>query len=606
MTGSFQQQAWLRKLLYFGLIAVLFTATLLLRKHVVEVKADELELREQSQGDVELTGSAVYLSLSGSRGLVICYLWITANDKQARHEWNELEMIVSSLTKLQPHFIKPWRFQGWNLAYNVSVECDRVNDKYFYITRGMEVLARGQKKNRDHPTLRHDIGFFYQNKLGIADENNTLRSLFQLSCIDPRERDPKRFRHVASGETVIHFDEFQKFCEQHPFLVRRLRDKLRCDRPDKVIDFLADNERIPSLYDEKAPVTGLAQTPLKPVDERFPILPLKSHFDPTDINIEDNRTLGDDVDNYCLARTWFGFAQDPVDLKNRKSGELSKVIFQGTPARAQAYYAERLEQGGWFDEEGWTIDDWFPQKGSREMKEVTVPTKPAFWAGDAWNKAYEMYVRHGRDHGLLRAPEEFETMTPETRRDYRFGHSVTNFNHYYYGCQVKRTRPAMNSRKQFFKAERLRGSPREALRAYRHPDAFGEPGTWQRPTGWKRIFLDNPEFRRDEDNQIEAFELQLKYLQLERELPGGLGDQLRQLLAVDSILGHAAGWPLTGTFLETAWLVAPGVDVPLKGPFDDFVEDHSTGRSEHVPLIGEIAKDRVRGRLETSRRDRQN
>ena len=45
---------------------------------------------------------------------------------------------------------------------------------------------------------------------------------------------------------------------------------LGCDKPDKVIDFLEDNARVPSLYDDKAVGAGLAQTPLKPLEERFP------------------------------------------------------------------------------------------------------------------------------------------------------------------------------------------------------------------------------------------------------------------------------------------------------------------------------------------------
>src|SRR5438105_1709305 len=116
MTGTFQQQARLRKLTYFGLIVVLFFVTLP-SKHLLEAKADQLELREKSQGDVELTGSAIYLTMTGSRGMVVCYLWLSAEEKKKKHEWNELDLIVTSLTKLQPHFITPWSFQGWNLAY---------------------------------------------------------------------------------------------------------------------------------------------------------------------------------------------------------------------------------------------------------------------------------------------------------------------------------------------------------------------------------------------------------------------------------------------------------------------------------------------------------
>ena len=126
-------------------------------------QADELELRELSQGDPDLIGSTVRLVLTGSRGVAVTALWAAAIDRQMRHEWNELELLVRSLTKLQPHFLTPWLFQSWNLSYNVSVESDRVKDKYFYISRGIELLAQGERLNRDHPDMRFWIAFYYQN-----------------------------------------------------------------------------------------------------------------------------------------------------------------------------------------------------------------------------------------------------------------------------------------------------------------------------------------------------------------------------------------------------------------------------------------------------------
>ena len=89
-----------------------------------------------------------------TRGLVETVLWQIAIDKQMKHEWNQLEFFVRSLTKLQPHFLTPWLFQSWNLAYNVSVESDRVRDKYFYISRGIELLAQGERRNHNNPDMR--------------------------------------------------------------------------------------------------------------------------------------------------------------------------------------------------------------------------------------------------------------------------------------------------------------------------------------------------------------------------------------------------------------------------------------------------------------------
>src|SRR5690242_5643209 len=145
MASPFQQQARRRKLTYGALILVLGTAAWGWRyadfnvfgMHVkgVDAQAHELAIREQSRGEVDLIGAVVRLSTIGSRGAATCVLWVDAMDAQKKNQWNELELYVRSLTKLQPHFITPWLFQSWNLAYNVSVESDRPNDKYFYISR---------------------------------------------------------------------------------------------------------------------------------------------------------------------------------------------------------------------------------------------------------------------------------------------------------------------------------------------------------------------------------------------------------------------------------------------------------------------------------------
>src|SRR2546430_8951651 len=150
---------------------------------------------------------------------------------------NELELIVRSLTKLQPHFIRPWLFQSWNLAYNVSVESDRIRDKYFFMYRGIELLAEGERQNKNDPDLRYNLGFYNQHKIGLSDEATTLRCLFEMSCIDPLERDPKRLRpEDASGNAVIDMDRFEQFCRKHPMLVRRLREGLKKNTPDDVVD----------------------------------------------------------------------------------------------------------------------------------------------------------------------------------------------------------------------------------------------------------------------------------------------------------------------------------------------------------------------------------
>jgi hypothetical protein len=150
---------------------------------VIDEQARSLAIREQSRGEVELSGSAVRLRLTGSRGLVTCMLWNSAFEAQKRNQWNELELTVWALTRLQPHFIAPWLFQSWNLAYNVSVEADRPRDKYFYIARGIELFgSRRASKCQPtrpsleywflHPTQNRSFGRNQLSAFGISTEHD--------------------------------------------------------------------------------------------------------------------------------------------------------------------------------------------------------------------------------------------------------------------------------------------------------------------------------------------------------------------------------------------------------------------------------------------------
>src|SRR5882672_10741447 len=200
MATPLLQRARQRKMIYFGAIVALFTVSLVHREVFLKPQAMLLQLREVARGEVELTSSAIRLMLTGSRGLAVTMLWYTAMDKQKRNEWNELELVVKSITKLQPYFITPWLYQSWDISFNVAVECDRPRDKYYYISRGLLMLAEGERRNSGtagrfasndptrptipgNPDLRFFMGQIYQLKIGNSDEHRTMRCLLELSCI---------------------------------------------------------------------------------------------------------------------------------------------------------------------------------------------------------------------------------------------------------------------------------------------------------------------------------------------------------------------------------------------------------------------------------------
>jgi hypothetical protein len=471
-----------RKLVYATLIIVLFTASYFWRQAAVNARAEQLAIRVDSRGDVELTGELVRLSLTGSRGLAVCFLWHQAIEKQKKNQWNELEFLVRSVTKLQPHFITPWLFQSWNLAYNVSVESDRVNDKYFYITRGIDLLAEGERQNRYHPDMRFSIGFYTQHKIMVSDQTNVLRSLFQLSMVPPSERDPDRFiKRSEDGAEEIDLGEFEKFVTKYPQLARRLhsgmlrdsktenQNQFTCRDPEEVVRWLRDNWRVPGIYvlpEKRAGVAVEQKDVLMPPETRFPPVPPPQStglrpvpFKPApDVNeLTWDSNLDDTIDGYCVARAWYGYAQEPIPepgplpgsnkdvedrVRQRRPKHMTTLLFRNYPSLAQGAAADRLEQEGWFRPdrseetkaaaenrpaaEYWDFpeDSWFKRNRNRfgGNKPARLVLEESQHADKQWNTAHKMWQYHGElNHLLFKDPRD-EAVTYQDALEYAKAH----------------------------------------------------------------------------------------------------------------------------------------------------------------------------------------
>jgi hypothetical protein len=649
MASPYQQQSLRRKLIYFALILVLFTVTTFFWRGAEALgtpaawtlaeQARSLGLRDQDRGDVDLTGSAVRLMLTGSRGLVVCGLWIAMQESMKKNEWSDVELYVQQLTKLQPHFLAPWQYQSWNLAYNVSVECDRIRDKYYFMSRGIQLLAQGERQNRNQPDLRHHVGFYYQHKIMQSDETNTLRSLFQMSCIDPIERHALRLR-FANG--TVNLEYWEGFCKAHPQLVRRLRDKLGLSQPDDVVDFLVENHKVPSLFEEPPyfdPDDRDARSAPLPQYKEFPILPPPRRPPPPQRLFDDNERdakskLGDDFDGYGAARAWYAFAQEPLPdaipslpghskestdrLLIRKNRQMATAIFRTYPARAQSYVAERLEQEGWF-EGGWTITGWF---------KAPLTVGPNISSPEQWQLAYEKWQRVGRETGLYLPPQEqaareskraaFLKATGLNQDDpalqlqpaqvppehaegleaHRFLYwqrrylDMTNFSHHYHRAAVLRLTDEpkpVRARRLFWEADqyRLKAADAQALSRYREALEL-----------WRDVLLskgpDIVAFRRDPNNQEEVYEHQFRYLRLYQE---NWQLRIKNDLMLPARLRQACA-PSTGlpdsSLLAALIYSRRRVPLNLEGPLD--------GKDEQgIPLIGVDARETVHNRLNVGR-----
>jgi hypothetical protein len=175
----------------FALLIVIVFGAMWPYTEWLQRRKDSADLGEASIGQID--GGSFLLKLAmimGFRGVVADVLWNDSIELQKQQEWDKLKEKVDFITKLQPHFLSVWTFQGWNLAYNVAAEWDDPADKYTWIKNGINFLRKGVDKNWRSPDLIWDTAWTYFNKIGMADEAIILRRLF----FDDRDLDGQNFK----------------------------------------------------------------------------------------------------------------------------------------------------------------------------------------------------------------------------------------------------------------------------------------------------------------------------------------------------------------------------------------------------------------------------
>ncbi|HMP01344.1 MAG TPA: hypothetical protein PKC45_02470 [Gemmatales bacterium] len=382
-----------RKLIFLGLILLLFFG-LMVHRRVLQASAIENSLQANNLGDVDLGGSITRFVLASFRGPLVCGLWWEARNAQARHDFEQMELVIRALTKLQPHFKEPWKYEAWNLAYNVAVEFDAIKDKYFYVTEGIRWLVEGERTNRARifdgaklvevgdPRMREDIAYYTQDKMMVSDENQIYRILLHFSCIPPERRDPGRLKSNPR--------EMAEFKEAYPQLMRRIQEYRYVPEGSadvlerELLKLLTDYPDIPALYPSPSDVRVGRSEPSKP----FPLWPEEHR--PANPSVELNQNT------FNISIPWYEFALEPLPptpwevkagmpLKDprliRMHSGKDELIFRANPARSKSLQAREYGKDGWDD-----------------------------LAQEAWVQAHEMWLKFGQANGLERPWEELDVL----------------------------------------------------------------------------------------------------------------------------------------------------------------------------------------------------
>lgn len=173
---------------------------------------EKYSLGEATLGNVDPASSTMNLVLLGFRGIAASMLWNEAEHYRMTKNWSQLQQAADSITLLQPHFKKVWEYQAWNLGFNVSAECDAVEDRYFWVKQGAKYLQKGTRRNTQFPELFFECGRFFGQKMGRADEKEQFRKFFVA--------DPDKSRWEGKGDGEINPDNKDNYLVARDWYLR--------------------------------------------------------------------------------------------------------------------------------------------------------------------------------------------------------------------------------------------------------------------------------------------------------------------------------------------------------------------------------------------------
>jgi len=139
----------------------------------------EYKLSQANLGEIDPASATMRLASLGMANIGANLLWERANYYKKTEDWTNFRATLDQIIKLQPNFVAVWRFQAWNLSYNVSAEFDDYKDRYHWVKEGIKYLYRGNEYNADSPRLQWDTGWFISHKIGRSDERQQFRRMFR-------------------------------------------------------------------------------------------------------------------------------------------------------------------------------------------------------------------------------------------------------------------------------------------------------------------------------------------------------------------------------------------------------------------------------------------
>jgi len=140
----------------------------------INVQRKDLQLVLHSDIYRDLPPKYAWTTAAGGtfRGVAAHILWMRAEQLKQEGKYYESHQLAKWICTLQPRFPQVWRFQAWNMAYNISVATHTPQERWQWVYNGIRLLRdEGIPNNPRAVPLYHELAWIWNHKVGARADN---------------------------------------------------------------------------------------------------------------------------------------------------------------------------------------------------------------------------------------------------------------------------------------------------------------------------------------------------------------------------------------------------------------------------------------------------
>ncbi|MFI4861156.1 MAG: hypothetical protein ACIAXF_10785, partial [Phycisphaerales bacterium JB063] len=151
----------------FVVLAGAIAATMLLTPSINSQRIERQLTYDMTSGDNANAQYTLLASTGSFRGIAVNVLWYRIEKLKNEGKFAEANALARSIVSLQPRFPGAWEFMAWNMAYNISVQCNTAEERWYWVNNGLNLLRdEGIPNNPRSIQLYRQLSWTLSHKMG--------------------------------------------------------------------------------------------------------------------------------------------------------------------------------------------------------------------------------------------------------------------------------------------------------------------------------------------------------------------------------------------------------------------------------------------------------